>query len=343
MTWMRWVGLLCLGWSASAQAEVMILDFSDGDPQCRVFAGSDCVNDASCGAGFACRDFGADGRVCVPRTALFCCGEGSACPTGDPVATACTPVSSVSGSGDLCLPAERYCDAELTLERVVACHTVPGSATRPVPYAQGDCDGDGLSNIEEANAGTDVCVAPTDIGVQGDGACITLTMGCSIGQTCPLSPAGTASTCIVTPDGNGTYCSPGPQALYCCDATHSCPIASDQCIGALCIADDCAGVPGVDPVMCILDADGNHVPYPQGDCDGDGTANGGDTDQCTPPLADAGVVEVDAGGADTDAGGDGIQPRFEGGGGCVCRASAPSSAPAWALAIAAMLMVLRRR
>jgi MYXO-CTERM domain-containing protein len=219
-------------------------------------------------------------------------------------------------------------------------------------YFSGDCDRDGLSNRNERNAGTDECAPAQPIGVAGDDAtCTPLVMSCILGSTCAATPGDPPSMCVQNEAGSGTSCQPQPpeSALYCCSGRFECPQDGDLCIdtaggGELCVPDDCAGIATIDPIDCIT-FQGEIVPFPEGDCDEDGTPNGGDLTHCGVVLMpDAGPIgsEDAGGGATEDAGDNSIEPRFEGGGGCACRAAPGESFP-WALALMSVFVLWRRR
>ena len=115
---------------------------------------------------------------------------------------------------------------------------------------------------------------------------------------------------------------------------------------------------------CITNEAGDPVSWDEGDCDDDGTKNldevNNDETPCGEPAPDAGpsdydggpsqedagmVMPEDAGGAGVDGGstGPGIDPRFEGGGGCACRATPGRSEAPLALALLALGLFVRRR
>jgi MYXO-CTERM domain-containing protein len=337
----RWGWVVCaLGYASVAHAEPGFLSRESGELRCEPFEDTArCFVGEDCGATAECRDFGAHGSFCAPANAIFCCTDDKGdCPTGSGT---CEDISGLSGGSGLCLPDERYC-GERSLEQVIACHTLPGTNVVTPAYRQGDCDRDGLGNADEVGLGTDECAAPAPIGVVGDGACVPLTVGCVVGVSCPVAPGGRVSTCETTPDGNGSYCNPGLDTLYCCDSQIVCPMSGDRCVDNLCVADDCEDFDDIDPAACVSDSEGNHVPYPSGDCDLDGIPNGGDETQCGVAF-DAGVrPDFDAGSSDAGPTRGIIEPRFSGGGGCACRAGGPRDAP-YALGLVILSAILRRR
>jgi hypothetical protein len=144
-----------------------------------------------------------------------------------------------------------------------------------------------------------------------------------------------------------------------------CPDPLAVCVtterGGLCVDSLCAERGIGDLRACITAGDAT-VPFAEGDCDSDGVTNGEEIDNAgTDPCADEGAVvdagaTADAGQGEADGGGgsmrdDGglvtppIDVRFEGGGGCACRALAAGSSPAPSMLLLAgvALLVMRAR
>ncbi len=352
-----WVGALALlGMLAAPDVRAQILTRGADGFHCQPIADRLCTSDASCGTtGERCRQFG-DARLCTPGDALFCCSGAGDCPlageTEDP--TTCNAVSGLSGAGGVCLPDRDYCGAT-TLEAVARCHTSPlGVLVRE--WDRGDCDADGLPNKVEVDGGTDPCEAPGPVGRVVDGArCEQLAMACIPGNACTVND-GDPGTCEETGDGAGTFCAPHDEPLYCC-GSFVCPDDSDTCVSSdsrsVCVDSTCAGrVP--DLLACVTSPGGALVPFSEGDCDGDGVTNGEEideagTDPCgDAPQEDAGAPEEDAGGTGMREDGGALEPgldvRFEGGGGCACRAQPSGQAgQPWLLALAGVALALLRR
>ncbi len=307
-----------------------------------------------------CPDLGCDGgqvcavytngagqtSFCVAPATSFCCSETTPCPHVDGVGQGtCTAVSGVLGATGVCLGAEEdYCAEPPSVQGVLACRTTPEGTATSV-WSQGDCDDDGLSNSVEMGldpASTDYCVPATGLATFSADQCQSLPVGCDVraGTGCP-----TGSSCVVTSDNTGTRCEPQAEdVLFCVPASNttevSCPSGSEpvrltDSTASVCVSSRCADRTDVNPLACVQNADGALVPFSQGDCDGDGAANGAETEAGTNPcgsgIADGGAPPVDA--------------EFVGGGGCACR-SAPASSPSGSLfflMIAASLIVLTRR
>lgn len=344
---------------ATAHAQVLVRT-ADGF-SCQPLADQVCTSDFGCDTGDFCRSFGTI-SLCTPGEAIFCCSEASDCPLASPrdEATTCHAVSGVSGAGGLCLPDRDYCGAT-SLEGILDCHTTPmGALVRS--WGAGDCDGDGFENALEMRAGTDPCAAPGPVAFFDGEMCAPLDTGCApIGGTCLTNDG--SGICTTTGDGLGSFCAPAEDTLYCCGST-VCPTAGDICVtleaASVCVDSLCAERMA-DLSACVTDADGEPVPFADGDCDSDGVTNGdelaAESDPCAADgtvdagaIADAGVPGEDAGGTGMREDG-GVPPgpeldvRFEGGGGCACRVmpARSSSAPMLALLGIALALVLARR
>lgn len=351
-----WVGALALlGMLAASGARAQILTRTADGFHCAPIADRLCVAaGTSCGTMERCRMFG-DARLCTPDDALFCCSDTGDCPAASEgeEPTTCNAVSGLSGAGGVCLPDRDYCGAS-ALEDVVRCHTSPrGVLVRQ--WDEGDCDGDGLSNKIEVDAGTDPCEAPGPVArVVDGGRCEPLAMACVRGTACAVNDG--PGTCEETGDGAGTFCAPDDEPLYCC-GSFVCPDDSDACVPAesasVCVSSHCVGRVR-DLLACVTSPGGALVPFDEGDCDGDGVTNADEseagTDPCgdEPPEEDAGASAEDAGGTGMREDGGVLEPgldvRFEGGGGCACRAE-PSrgAADAWLLLAAGLALALLRR
>ncbi len=304
---------------------------------------------------------------------IYCCESTSNCLSTVGYMSTCLPVGGLDGMG-LCLSGHNYCGDTPTVAQAVACHTSPDHM-RPVPWGNGDCDGDGIPNQREIDLGTDPCVPPAPPSVLYGTTCAPLNTGCNPsdmpGATC-TSGIGVTGTCQVSADANGTVCMPDA-ILLCCSSDPDCP--DGRCVSAptagahVCAPALCADVPGIDPVDCITSPTGQAVPAPQGDCDRDDIPNRSDSTPCG-GTGDAGVATTVDGGAEDggnatydggassdagtqagdastsmDGGGDTVQPTFTGGGGCACRA-APGHGPgnvAWLGLVGLALLVRRRR
>ncbi|MCB9592484.1 MAG: hypothetical protein H6719_07110 [Sandaracinaceae bacterium] len=189
------------------------------------------------------------------------------------------------------------------------------------------------------------------------------------------------------PIGTGSGCHHADHTLLCCDTDSDCRLTlstgvsvSGQCdlvtglqLGpAMTVFGACTFTDPPEAMLCgrttaeslapCVPASGND--WRDGDCDGDGLANGVDPAPCraTEP-SDAGVPGNDAGTRDagaSDAGADdagepldaaapsdagpsrSLAPRFGGGGGCVCGFAPPRSGEAWVLALALAWLARRR-
>ncbi len=343
---------------AAASAQILSVD-AEGALFCAPVADTACTSDAGCGTGHRCAALPSGERACVPAGAIFCCFDGGCPSTTADMPTTCRAASDLSGSSGVCVsPGDDYCEAS-DIEALARCHLAP-STTRLVPWAQGDCDDDGLANGDEVEAGTDPCAAPAPVAQFEGGICRPLDASCAPGTTCLAN--GGPGVCTPTGDGAGTFCAPPGEALYCCGA-NVCPNAGDGCVlleetdVSVCVDTLCAErIADLD--ACVRSGD-SIVPFSDGDCDEDGVANGRELAAGTDPCADdgagdAGAPPEDAGSATSDAGGTGtdagtredpsLDLRFEGGGGCVCRASAGSSSPApLMLLFAALALAISRR
>ena len=320
-------------------------------------------------------------RYCLPDGAIPCCLDRQlSCPTGADTAYTCraasgltytdggTPVDAnlcveLNPSGATGLP-DAYCAGETT-EDLVACHTAPDSApTDPkVGWEGGDCDGDGTANA----ADPDACTPPPNRGVATETGCQAVTLGCTPDTTCFLTFNGDQTgDCEVV--GGGTLCVPtggDTSELYCADGPggFDCLPDSERKVslgGArYCVPDVCAAA-GVDLTLCISGDDGDPVPWDDGDCDGDGESNRHERDSAErDPCVDESMVPADGGAAPGPDGGpapadagsiapsaDGgapIDPNFEGGGGCACRAAPGRRGGGIALALLGLALALRRR
>jgi len=222
------VGLCALLWTASAQAAPGIVE--DGrceppPPPGDCVAGGRCADDTG-----TCNALDGVLRLCVPDDALVCCDSDVDCPY-DPTGTAGLCIGSVFTGAGLCTnPDAEYCagaSIRPTAAQVERCHRDPeGNLGR---WGNGDCDGDGLTNLEETESlGTDPCVAPLPRAVWVGEACVPLTddEGCFPGDSCDTDPVDSA--CTVTSDGSGTECYPSASLLYCGDGVWACPDGTDE-------------------------------------------------------------------------------------------------------------------
>lgn len=319
-----------------------------------------------------CRALDGAMRLCVPDDSLICCDTDADCPIAGAMVGTC--LGSALPTAGLCVdPRTNYCSgaARPTLAQVRPCHQdVDGN---PVLWANGDCDGDGLTNAEEEGLGTDPCVRPPPRAVWTDVGCVELVdaEACMPGDDCDTDPV--ESTCARSSDRTGTECYPDDERLYCGDGEWVCPDGTDEVRDSTrghtwCVPRICVGS-GLDRAFCVIDGLGEPVPVEQGDCDQDGTKNGSDPEPCRRPDADAGTpppgdagsgTNLDAGPDDEDDGGPGtpmdggttsgddagetppnVPVQFGGGGGCRCRASAASPTAPWPLALLGLWISLR--
>lgn len=329
----------------ASQALAQVGVFIPGDTECRQIE-VDCTSDVECTDVFevpsACRSIDAGGvtfMACVPDESAFCCAfDGTPlCPDG----TTCH-LASPDAAG-VCLRNDRdYCEANPMAERIQQCHTSPDFVF-PVGFELGDCDGDGLANAAEERAGTDHCTAPpTPIAAWVEGTadiqCATGVVACdpSVGPgcnggafegVCQLDDrtGDAAPLCAPEPD---LFCCGGPSGFACPALT--CVLPSDR-EGAPGVCTNSAFVCSTDEATlraCHTSIDGLiPVPIEIGDCDGDDIENARDDAPCGEEAIDAGRPA--------------IEPRFQGGGGCACRAS-PAHAGAPFLLVA-LAFLLRRR
>lgn len=149
---------------ARARAQVMVWITTTDGAAC-VDAAHDCTDNDACtmaDTGSLCRQvqYSAGGEprsACVADGALFCCGQGSPCPTG---AGRCILRGDPAAAGVCVSPdPSRYCGTTTSDVRIIACHSMEGAF--PLPYSSGDCDGDLVGN------GQDDC--PCEPGTGGDG------------------------------------------------------------------------------------------------------------------------------------------------------------------------------
>lgn len=292
--------------------------------------------------------------ICVPdNVALFCCGGFGDCPyrtgSGASGTLECTHGTGIAGDAGICLdPSRNYCTAIVPppASSIRSCHFGPGGAM--VPYDEGDCDRDGLTNAEEEEAGTDPCSVPARRAVwDGSESCEPLPSGCIRGDTCPTASG--PGTCRRSADGFGTICVPDTDGvLYCGGGAYECPEGQVEVVDSArrrtwCIRDVCGDEMGDVPIACVIDAEENPVGWGDGDCDEDGIPNMAESSEgiCVPddpPDEDAGGTSGDAGSPpDTD-------PEFAGGGGCACRAGeSPSRSHGWLALLALGALLFRRR
>ncbi len=278
------------------------------------------------------------GPTCVPFGAL-CCVTDADCPYDAVHTLSCArPPGAREG---LCLEAQDYCeDADaVSVDRVRACHR--GSNGLWAPWADGDCDGDGMHNEAEIMAGTDPCLAPPALGVWLDGQCNKVPLCAEAGGDCVDGAGEKIGTCVRYDDGSAIACQvddPIPCAtveLVCPAGLVAAPYNETE---SLCVDPGwCPGWSSEALIACVLD-DETRTPtiYAEGDCDGDTDENDGDEDPCG--------IEADAGGG-PDGGAPGAPPpglTFRGGGGCACRVGPRRDAPSlWLLALAAALGLSR--
>ncbi len=368
-----WVGALLVAGvacTAHAQTASVLTETGSGTYECVNSTGTDgcAAGGVACGIGSTCRSLGSGVFRCFPNDTVFCCNDGALCPAGG----TCTLPRDFDQS--ICLPGHDYCAGSTdapTLSRIEACHTSATTSAFPVSWAAGDCDGDGIPNQLEVDNGTDFCLASGPIEIYTDAGCAALSTGCSpVGSAC-TDDVGGAGTCQRLLNLSATFCRPSEPALACCNVGDICA-AGSECVSVsdgdhVCAQQLCPDASGIEPLDCITAPDGSIVPAAQGDCDGDGIANGDEqglrTNPCvadapdagTQPEEDAGTEEPDAGSSAPDGGvktmdagapmhDPGVTPRFEGGGGCVCRTapSAPGHGLAW-LGLAALAILIRRR
>jgi hypothetical protein len=329
--------------SASAQAGAVF----SRDSGCLLLDDS-CDEAADCTTAFpvasSCAEVQLEGGTelrCKPDRSVFCCGAGEVpvCPLG----STCHTDPALAEFG-LCLPDDNdYCEDAPTALRVEKCHTSPEGAF-PVPYLEGDCDADLVSNRAEMDSSTDHCVAPPDVvGVWIDeGAEISCATPVN---TCPSTdnPCGEGLTCRRTERtgegaplciaGADVFCCGGEGGAFCPALT--CVTASDrpQAPGVCTSPEQLCGTTEASLRACHTSPAGTiPVPIEEGDCDGDGIANAVERERGTDPCA-ATERGMDAG----------VQPSFAGGGGARCAASISHRGGSLVLAAFAALVVVSRR
>ncbi|RZO52369.1 MAG: hypothetical protein EVA89_32105 [Sandaracinaceae bacterium] len=373
--WMWWVALFAasMGWSALAAAEAGFVPLPEGG---RAVCEFDDVRRCDGGGADSCRSdeycgyLRSGDQICLSRATLVCCSRDADCPYYEAgpmglVPTECvgSDVTTEEGvSVGLCvLPERSYChDAAgaVTVRTIRRCHT-PTDGGSLVLWAEGDCDRDGISNGAEEAGGTDPCVKPPLRGYWNGEACVPEATGCQAGVPCEGG-----YECVAS-DG-GTVCETEGLEAYCELPSAPCLEAEETAVEdggvTYCVPSECSDT--ADLLDCLVDPESREiVGYDFGDCDGDGVPNGAEslegTDPCSPDtgVEDAGAPQDDAGSAPPDASsgfdagtepgpGPNLEPRFEGGGGCACRATpghAPSSLGWMALALLGLALVSRRR
>lgn len=167
---------------AAAGVQVLVID-GDGALHC--------MTPPSCDtAGTACIDVpgtscvplespaGAENRCVAPALVQYCCSTADDCPMVDGVLGRCVaPTDATFGSGlcayemvPSCLEADPRTDAVI----ITSCfRTTSGAATGPygtVPWAVGDCDGDGVANMMDMCVcdPTNMCTMERDAGIPAD-------------------------------------------------------------------------------------------------------------------------------------------------------------------------------
>lgn len=359
---------LTLGPLAHARAQVVATVSSEDDacveetlPSCEN-AGDRCASDSGWCVP-ATTAGGEDEPYCLPDRRLLCCEADNDCPASNLGRTSCREVSGVTGTTRLCLESEDYCSATPTLAHVRKCHRSPHGGDDLVVWEAGDCDGDGLPNGEDP----DPCQAPAPRAYwTGDDGCVALSTGCPEGAECRSTAEASGGHCVESEDGHGTRCVPDEEVLYCGAPDSTCPDGTldvvdpessrSFCVDAECGVDDDEDA-SIDLLDCITGSSGERTVYSLGDCDRDGLPNGRDEDPCEPSdeTRDAGsVAERDAGPAPTidaqsptvDGGnttGPPVDPRFQGGGGCHCRATPAGSDPPLEMALVLLGLAATRR
>ena len=319
--------------------------------------------------GGACRVLDRDGRCrqvgeslyCLPEPGLICCSEPNDCPRGA-AGSISRCASLLDGALRICLdPFRTYCSDDPSAATVRACHDREGNL---VPWADGDCDGDGVPNGLEVARDTDPCLAPIPRGVfvPDAGDCASLTGRCVLDQRCEL-PSGREGLCARTADGASLVCAPvePERELFCGGPEFVCPdelreVHYEPAIHAFCSPNYCPHIDGPLPPACIRESGSRELTAPaRGDCDEDGIENGEDETPCGAVVpgedggagADAGAVDPDGGVTPGLDGGeqpppDGDPPGFGGRGGRACRA-APARGGGCLLPAAPLALALSRR
>lgn len=318
-----------------------------GFAQPRTYEGSTCRSISpepcepgidDCGETASCLTFSGVDSICIPD-APICCTLSEDCPIA-PFETQCRSFGTTGARA--CLESADYCEegAELTLERIRACHTF---AMAFVPFDQGDCDGDGLPNKFEIDEGLDHCAGPT-IGVWDGEACTKPEICFERDSICTAAETGTMSPCVELGDHSAYVCM-AEDAVPCGDNRLTCPRnlvewmdpTSDR---VWCIDTECQDAP-VDLLDCVTDPGGTPVRYEDGNCDGDEYPNGTDPDPCSSenvvPMPDGSPDGID-GGAPSATG-----VQFVGGGGCMCRVTPGPSPRPWLGALLLLGLALSAR
>jgi hypothetical protein len=342
---------LVLVWCAPSIALAQVGVFFPGEDEC-ITVRPDCMSTADCEGAFdspsTCEPVEIENvepfNACIPDRAGFCCSADEAlrCPRGSVchLATAEQP--------GICLRADLdYCDDDPAADRIEQCHTSPAGEF-PIAYVFGDCDGDGVSNGDERDAGTAVCTAPPDrlavwVDNGSDIECRTDVRPCSPeGSLCQDTSFGGVCQHDERTGDDAPLCAPAAD-VFCCGGDNDAECPALTCV----FASDRPDAPGVCTNERFLCADdeatmrachtsvGGAIPVPIeiGDCDDDNIANAADEDPCVPRAqGDAGPPRPPAV----------IEPQFNGGGGCVCRASGPTRGSVVWLSMLALLVARRR-
>lgn len=137
-------------------------------------------------------------RICSTLPDLFCCGGfvHVDCPAGE-----CVLPSDVGDGTGMCTNPRLLCGDSPTMDELIACHTFGGVLTT---IENGDCDGDGIRNVDETEERRCFPDAPLDGGVvTGDG-------GSSVPDAGSVVDAGSASEDggVVAPFDGGTPIDP---------------------------------------------------------------------------------------------------------------------------------------
>lgn len=377
-----WALLVVVLTPAALAAQPSVLEITPLGPECRPLP--PCTEVSTCPTGTECRQVSREsGNVCVPHDPVFCCASNVDCLELSSTGTTdgqCAPITGI-GLG-VCVPAQNpYCGLPISPRRLTACHTF-GASPEHVSYPEGDCDRDGIRNRDEIENGSDPCL-PETVGVWvPDGGSVSCIAGSARELRCDDAPGdscrlaeGIAGECTQNEHTGGqALCSVPPHVFCCggwtnvqCPTGDECTLPSDVDDGfGICTPRDrfCTEAPTEAEIRKCHTFDDRFTSFEEGDCDGDGIANGVEADgrHCIAEEPDAGVPANDAGSHAGDAGAQDAGsemrdagrmdagsmqngPGFSGGGGCACRSAQGRTGGGGWLAIVAFVLVswVRRR
>jgi len=359
--------LVSISASTAAAQEYYSVQRDGGSFVCVRSTSEVCTTPGDC-APDDCVAFGGSYRVCAPGDSLFCTPSMfGGCPTGREL----RPLPDRFGFAVCMPPGREWCEGASDAE-LLACFQRMGDATRIVDFELGDCDRDGIPNEAETPDG--LCEpVQRHAAISRGGACTPLAncrSDADCGPGAPVCARIDAHGYCIPSDGVDTthFCCGGFLGIECPHGGTCAPSGGTADGQAFC--DDpryCASWDFEDRIGCLFFAGALVSDPADGDCDGDGQKNTLDEDPCTaaPLPEDAGVAPTEDAGTVTreDAGAEdasappamdsgvtaeprSLEPSFNGGGGCACRAtpSGPSPGPWGWLGLASLgFLVTRRR